>query len=135
VHQVLSSHFEEFVERAEEAGGLPEFVLTQLEHHERVLLLDPECQGEPPRKRCISLEPGTVLQPKAWSGFSCTGQCRQGYPDNHFMRGWPLRFVLSACDGQQQVASPPFRLQEYQDELASGDHAFNLHAGHRLSPL
>lgn len=80
--------------------------------------LDPDCKGEPPRKRCVSLEPAAVLQPRTWSGFSCSGQCRQGCPDNHYLRGWPLRFVLSSCDGQQQAVSPPFRLQEYQDQLA-----------------
>jgi hypothetical protein len=30
LHQVLSAHFEQFVERAEEAGGLPKFVVTEV---------------------------------------------------------------------------------------------------------
>ena len=40
LHQVLSAHFEEFAERGEEAGGLPEFVLTEVREYLRCGLLE-----------------------------------------------------------------------------------------------
>ena len=40
LHQTLSAHFGEFVERAEEAGGLPEFVLTEVREYLRCGLLE-----------------------------------------------------------------------------------------------
>jgi len=40
LHQVLSLHFEEFVERAEEAGGLPDFVLKEVREYLRCGLLE-----------------------------------------------------------------------------------------------
>ena len=39
LHQVLSEHFAEFVEQAEEAGGLPEFVLREVREYLRCGLL------------------------------------------------------------------------------------------------
>lgn len=80
--------------------------------------LDANCRRQPPSKRCVVLGPGETLQPRAWSGFSCSGQCRRNCDGNHYMRGWPLRYVLWSCDGQHHIGSPPFRLQEYQDEPA-----------------
>lgn len=82
----------------------------------RVLLyLDPRCQPEPPLNRCVTLEPGAVLQPYRWSGFSCSGQCRRHCPGNHYLRGWSLRFVVSSCDGLERYPGPAFRLPEYED--------------------
>jgi hypothetical protein len=80
-----------------------------------LVYLDPECRPEPPTYRCVTLEPGTVVQPHPWYGFSCSGQCRRHCPGNHFMRGWWLRFVVSSCDGLDRYLGPPFRLGEYED--------------------
>jgi hypothetical protein len=35
LHQTLSAHFEQFAERAEEAGGLPDFVLLEVREYLR----------------------------------------------------------------------------------------------------
>ena len=40
LHQVLSAHFEQLVERAEEAEGLPEFVLAEVREYLRCGLLE-----------------------------------------------------------------------------------------------
>jgi Transposase zinc-binding domain len=40
LHQVLSGHFEEFEQRAEEAGGLPQFVVKEVQQYLRCGLLE-----------------------------------------------------------------------------------------------
>jgi hypothetical protein len=80
-----------------------------------LVYLDPLCRPEPPPHRCATLEPRAVVEPHAWSGFSCSGQCRPRCLGNHYMRGWWLRFVVSTCDGVGRFAGPPFRLLEYED--------------------
>ena len=80
-----------------------------------VVYLDPQCRADPPTDRCVAVDPGAVLQPFRWSGFTCSGQCRPRCVGNHYLRGWRLRFVITTCDGVHRFAGPPFRLLELED--------------------
>ena len=74
------------------------------------------CQEFPAETRCISLEPGAAFPAKSWNGFACSGQCgSHRCSHDPFLRAWPVRFVVSSCDGTQRFSGPPFRPLEYED--------------------
>jgi hypothetical protein len=79
-----------------------------------LVYLDAACSAKPPLDQCVILVPLEIIRPYPWFGFSCSGQCRPRGIGDHYMRGWPLRFVVSSCDGLHRYAGPPFRLLEYE---------------------
>ena len=80
-----------------------------------LVYLDTACSSKPPHDRCVTLGSSGTIRPYPWAGFSCSGQCRPSCVGDHYMRGWPLRFVVSSCDGLRHFPGPPFRLREYED--------------------
>jgi hypothetical protein len=78
------------------------------------------CDPMPPTSRCMTLAPGARLLPRRWTGFTCSGQCGRTCSGDHLLRGWPLRFVVTSCNGAQRFIGPPFSTPEFKDEPLAG---------------
>jgi len=58
---------------------------------------------------CVTLAPGAVLKPVAWTGYTCDGQCPLDCKRNIYRPPGTFRLVLPLCGGGE-VTGPPFHM-------------------------
>lgn len=57
---------------------------------------------------CVTLPPGTVLQPVPWNGYTCNGQCPRSCKKNIYRPPGTFRLVLTSCGSGARVTGAPF---------------------------
>jgi len=73
------------------------------------------CTQGPPETRCMTLAPHAQFRPRPWSGLTCSGQCGPTCVGDHRLRGWPLRFAVTSCNGTQRFVGDSFAPPEFED--------------------
>src|SRR5262249_24550154 len=67
------------------------------------------CDAVPALPACVTLAPGAVLKPVAWTGYTCAGQCPRAVQRNFYRPPGMFRLVLPVCGGGE-ITGPLFHM-------------------------